>query len=393
MPSTNIRKWQMNRRATRYVSALLALLPALSPADAAANDTATVPACTSAQVLRWRGGTARLENDLFAGTDRNYTNGVALTSVSRDFEGELAIDCLPRAIGMYTRLISLIDPGFWHAGGTEDAAQNVVLRAGQAMYTPADKARTDLIAEDRPYAGLLYLGLSWNRRASLPGSRLEMLDTRELTLGVIGPWSLARQTQDLVHRTRGIDRFQGWNHQLHNEPAFRMAMQRKFKRHVEGAVHPGWHSEAIGGYALSVGNIDTTVSASIELRTGWNMPNDFGSDPIRPGVENRPPSASAQPLASRQDVPTSPRPGLHVFVNLEAKGVARDFSLDGNLFRSSHRVHRRPWVAQAVIGIAGQWPIAGHGLRLALMRVWRSREFDEQIDPHAFGSLAVSVEF
>ena len=38
--------------------------------------------CPPEQSLRWRGGTLRLENDLFTGTDRNYTNGVALTTAS-----------------------------------------------------------------------------------------------------------------------------------------------------------------------------------------------------------------------------------------------------------------------------------------------------------------------
>src|SRR5690606_24837863 len=106
-----------------------------------------------------------------------------------------------------------------------DHTQNVVARFGQSMYTPEDRTRTDLIADDRPYAGLLHMGLAWNRRVHQPGAPHEMLDTRELTLGVIGPWSLARQSQNLVHDLRGIERFRGWDNQLHNEPAFQVAME------------------------------------------------------------------------------------------------------------------------------------------------------------------------
>src|SRR5665811_1406854 len=51
--------------------------------------------CTPEHGLHWRGGTLRLENDLFAGTDSNYTNGVALTLVSHDMEGRLDPGCLP----------------------------------------------------------------------------------------------------------------------------------------------------------------------------------------------------------------------------------------------------------------------------------------------------------
>lgn len=351
------------------------------------------PSCLPEESLRWRGGTVRLENDLFTGTDRNYTNGVALTAVSRDLQGELRLACLPQPVGAYARFIRWADPGFWRDAGGQSSSQNLVMRLGQVMYTPEDKKRTDLIADDRPYAGLLYLGLAWNRRSHPQGARHEMLDVRELTLGVIGPGSLAEQSQDLVHRVRGIERFRGWDNQLRNEPALQMAMERKFKPYSEGAVGSGWGSDAIGSYALRVGNIETAASTGVELRTGWNLPNDFGSYPIRPGAENRPPSGLADLRRTAPQSALAPRPGAHAFLNLEAKAVAWDFSLDGNSFRHGHHVSRRPWVAQAALGISSQWIVAGRGVRLAVMRVWRTREFDEQAGRHAFGSVALGVEF
>lgn len=350
--------------------------------------------CRPEQTLRWRGGTLRLENDLFAGTDRNYTNGVALALVSRDLAGRLRPECLPQPLGMYARFLGWVDPGFWNDAGAASATQNVVVRFGQAMYTPEDKTRTDLIRDDRPYAGLLYLGLAWNRRIQPQDAHYQMLDTRELTLGVIGPLSLAEQAQDLVHDLRGIDRFNGWNNQLHNEPALQVAWERKFRQDLgDAAVQTGWGTDAIGSYALRLGNIETAASAGFELRAGWSIPNDFGSYPIRPGAENRPPSAAADLRMSRPQSSRAPRPGVHAFVNVEAKAVAWDFSLDGNLFGASHHVTRRPWVAQAAAGISSQWLLRGHGVKLALMRVWRSREFEEQRGHHAFGSVALSVEF
>ncbi|AMN47102.1 hypothetical protein ACG33_08330 [Steroidobacter denitrificans] len=349
--------------------------------------------CLPEQSLRWRGGTLRLENDLFTGTDRNYTNGVALTVVSRDLQGALRPECLPQPIGWYARFIGWVDPEFWRDSGAQSASQNVVVRFGQSMYTPEDKARSDLIPGDRPYAGLLYLGLAWNRRVHPQAANYEMLDVRELTLGVIGPWSLAERSQNLVHRVRDIERFRGWDNQLRNEPAFQMAMERKYKPYTEGAVRPGWGGDVIGSYALRVGNIETAASTGVEFRAGWNIPNDFGSYPIRPGAENRPPSGVAALRTTTPQSVQAPKPGAHVFLNLEAKAVAWDFSLDGNMFRHSHHVSRRPWVAQAAIGISSQWLVAGRGLRLAVMRVWRTREFDQQTGHHAFGSIALSLEF
>lgn len=350
--------------------------------------------CRPEQTLRWRGGTLRFENDLFAGTDRGYTNGVALSLVSRDLEGRLRPDCLPRPMRLYARFLGRVDPDFWTNAGATQATQNVVVRFGQAMYTPEDKTRTDVIPDDRPYAGLLYLGMAWNRRVRPQDASYEMLDTRELTLGVIGPLSLAEQSQNLVHELRGIDRFNGWDKQLHNEPAFEIALGRKLKPYRgNGAVQPGWGSDAIGSYALRVGNIETAASAGFELRAGWNIPNDFGSYPIRPGADNRSPSVAAHPRGVQAQSRCAPQQGAYAFVNVEAKAVAWDFSLDGNLFGNSHHVSRRPWVAQATVGISSQWLVRGHGVNLALMRVWRTREFEQQRGAPAFGSIALSVDF
>lgn len=358
----------------------------------AGGASAQAPACTDEESVRFRGYTVRLENDLFANRDRDYTNGVSLTAVSRDMAGPIRTECLPWPMRLHAELIGRLDPSFWRAGGDPQQTRNVVLKVGQSMYTPEDPARTDLIADDRPYAGLLYVGMSWNRRVRDPRHTTEMLDTREITLGVIGPLSLARRAQDLVHELKGVDKFEGWHHQLGNEPALQLALDRKWRAdRGGGVVTPGFSADAIRSLGLRLGNIETSASVGLEGRIGWNLPNDFGTYPIRPGAENRPPSAAS--FGAERATPIGRRPGAHVFTVLEAKAVAYDFSLDGNLFRASHHVTRRPFVAQAAFGLSVQGLVAGHGARLAVMRVFRTREFDEQTSRHSFGSIALSVEF
>jgi hypothetical protein len=56
-------------------------------------------------------------------------------------------------------------------------------------------------------------------------------------------------------------------------------------------------------------------------------------------------------------------------------------------------VTRRSLVGQAAIGVSVQGPVAGHGVRFAVMSVVRTREFEEQGPRHAFGSIALSVDF
>ena len=340
--------------------------------------------------------TARLENDLFADTDQNYTNGVAFTAVSHDMVGKLRPECLPAPVRLQAELIRYLNPGFWSDADNPAHAQNVVVKFGQAMFTPKDFARTDLITDDRPYAGLLYVGMSWNRRKHETQSEIEMLDTREITLGVIGPMSLARQTQNIIHNIKAIDKFEGWSNQLGNEPALQMALDQKFKTYQgPGAIAPGFSADFIRSLGLQLGNIETSATVGIEGRVGWNIPNDFGTYPIRPGAENRPPSAASIHGGDGKSPQylTRPQAGIHLFGTVETRLVLHDFSLDGNLFQSSHSVTRKPWIAQAAVGLSAQSPVAGHDVKLALMRVWRTREFEEQGPSHAYGSVSLSMDF
>jgi hypothetical protein len=388
----------MQRRPSRAaIPAVLLCLGWFLPAvvQAGGLDAAEAGACGRDDVPRARGATVRLENDLFAGTDQNYTNGVGVTVISEDIAGRPRIDCLPMSVRLHARLIQLLDPGFWVDTDAAAAVRNVTIKLGQSMYTPADHARADLIADDRPYAGLLYVGQAWNRRVRTQADQ-EILDTREVTLGVIGPWSLAEQSQNLVHDAIGSHRFLGWDHQLRNEPAFRLALDRKVRSYSgAGAIRSGLSADTIRSLGLRLGNIETSAALGIEGRIGWNLPNDFGSYPIRPGAENRPPSSAGLRGGSRDAsaAATRPRAGAHLFGIVEAKAVAWDFSLDGNLFRASHSVRRRPWVVQAAFGLSGQGILAGRGYRLAVMHVWRTREFDGQARTQAHGSIAVSVEY
>ncbi|MBL7077610.1 MAG: lipid A deacylase LpxR family protein [Kiritimatiellae bacterium] len=372
----------------------LCLLPAM--AQAVNEDAGGIGDCRANEIIRFRGGTVRLENDVFAGVDENYTSGVAFTLTSHDMAGGCQPELLPMPVRLHAKLIKFMNPGFWSDAQNSTHTQNVVVKLGQSVFTPRDHARTDLILDDRPYAGLLYVGLSWNRRTHDAKTNLETLDTREITLGIIGPWSLAEHVQNAVHEVTGSYMFLGWQHQLRNEPAIQLAVDHKRKAYRgAGAVIPGLAGDAVYSAGLRLGNIETSATLGIEARIGWNLPNDFGSYPIRPGAENRPPSAvSIRGNASDANTAaTRPRPGIHIFGMLETKLVAHDFSLDGNLFLSSHSVTRRLCVAQVAAGMSVHGLLAGHGVRLAVMRVYRSLEFEEQGSNQAHGSVALSFEF
>src|SRR5690625_2383747 len=96
------------RPARMFFMALVAVaLFALPSPPARAAD------CSPEESLRWRGGTLRVENDLVAGTDKNYTNGVSLTLISHDLEGKLRPRCLPLPVGLYARLVNEADSNYY----------------------------------------------------------------------------------------------------------------------------------------------------------------------------------------------------------------------------------------------------------------------------------------
>ncbi len=95
------------------------------------------------------------------------------------------------------------------------------------MYTPADISRSDLITDDRPYAGWSYVGFAYHRKAEFV-EHLDFLDSVEIQVGIVGPQSYADETQTLVHELRNIDTAKGWDHQLKNEPGLVVAFERKW---------------------------------------------------------------------------------------------------------------------------------------------------------------------
>lgn len=308
------------------------------------------------------------ENDLFAGTDNNYTNGVKLSWISANLEDYINDPCLPNWVRQLNRFSESLQPGAFDS-------RNMVIAVGQNIYTPTDKERRDVIKDDRPYAGWLYLGFAYNARTDTH------MDSVEIDVGVVGPASLAHQAQDFIHDLRGIDKFQGWDNQLHNELGVQVVKERKVKVFQQiGADGP--QIDAITHYGYSVGNVKTYLNTGAELRVGTYLPNDFGTSPIRPASDSNAPLAEN---ASRRMAQS----GIHAFVSIDARAVAHDIFLDGNTFSDSHSVAKRYFVGDVAAGIAWQWP----GGKITYAQYLRSKEFRTQRASQSFGSITLSLEY
>ena len=335
----------------------------ITPLPVTAGAPATGPAAAKTFSLYF-------ENDLFAGTDQSYTNGVKLTWISPDLTHYAQSPRLPRwSLALIDRIPFIHKP---------DLQRNVAVSLGQAMYTPADIARRDLIPDDRPYAGWTYLGVALHSKSR------RRLDSMEIQMGMVGPLSMAEEAQKTVHALRNLKEPMGWDNQLENEPGL-VAVYDRCYRLVQWHTGEGIGADLILHVGAALGNVAIYTDAGLEIRLGWNVPEDFGSSLIRPGQDTNAP-------AGIRDVRLAARPafGCHLFGALNGQAVARDIFLDGNTFVPSQSVTKEPFVADLVAGVSLVWG----RFKFSYAHARRTREFKTQPESeHNFGSLTISYSY
>jgi len=301
--------------------------------------------------------TLQLENDRFSNTDRHYTHGTRVSWVS-------AKGNIPK---WAKHIMAAVTP---HIPGSDRSKHRIGYILGQDIYTPEDIRREDLIVDDRPYAGWLYAGLSLHAETET------RLDTVEVDLGLVGPESYAEDVQTIVHEIIDVQRPNGWDNQLKNEPGLVVTLDRRWrisslrrKALLEFDVIP-----AVGG---SLGNVRTHASLGGVFRIGQSLPLDFGPPQIRPSLSAPPAFESPKPF------------GWYLFGGAEVRFVLWNIFLDGNTFADSHDVSKKPVVGSFQVGAT----VAVARARVTFTHVFRTREFDGQGDPDQFAAVSVSFKF
>lgn len=298
----------------------------------------------------------RFENDLFRDTDRFYTNGFSV-AWAKQGEAQGWTDRVWRGLGAYD----------WFEG-----MPSHVNEFGQIIVTPADTTLSVPDPTDRPYAGILYLG------QSLQFQTASKINVIKGIVGIMGPWALGEEAQNGVHGLFGFDEAQGWDHQLENEPVFNLVYERRYRRRLPPRTEPwAWEVITISGGML--GNILTQIQGGVQLRAGYALPDDFGTSLIR-GAGNLPPSCRCWPVGERRFL------GWHVFAGINANAVARNATLDGNLFQDSPSVERKPYFGGAEYGVS----FVFRRFEITYSRVIWGEEFEGQPDDSEFGAFVVS---
>jgi lipid A 3-O-deacylase len=292
------------------------------------------------------------ENDIFAGEDRYYTSGVRLSRVASAREAPGWLEDVARQF-----------PGFGEA-----SALPYSLSIGHNIYTPADIVNPEFPPDDRPYAAWLHLQFATGTLQPRGADRVRV------GLGLVGPAAGGKRIQKGIHRAINTDMPVGWETQLKNEPTLLLGYER-FRRVVDRAEPDqfGFDISVLGGTTL--GNAHTHLSAASYLRLGHNLPDDFGPPRITPALSG---SGYFRPDESRN---------WYVYVGSEGRIVGRDLFIEGNTFGGRDGVKVRRLVSELFAGFV----YTQGRLRLAYTHVWRSREFEGQLEAQDYGALSASL--
>ncbi len=299
-----------------------------------------------------------VDNDLYIGTDRYYTHGTRIALMLP----EVKLEQLPWPY----RWVATMLPG-----EGDDWLNSVGFALGQNIYTPEDTRVPEPLADDHPYAGWAYLATVLQHRNAT------QLHELELTLGIIGPPSQAGAAQRLVHKARGIERPEGWEHQLDTEPGVLVEYNYRHRRSYP-VGDDGLEVDLVPRFTGRLGNVRTEAVAGATMRFGYNVPDDFHTVHLDLGGYGYEPD----------DVETNTF-GIYGFLGAAGHLVARNIVLDGNTNGNNRTVERTPWVGELEYGIG----IRYKQMHLIYSQVYLTEQFREQRGGHRFGSLILMMSF
>jgi lipid A 3-O-deacylase len=294
------------------------------------------------------------ENDTFAGTDRCFTGGWKLGWMSKNLENY-------RENPLLKWLPFVNKPGFQHS---------ISMAIGQNIYTPDDISSVNLIPEDHPYAGILFLAFGIHSISSF------RMDTLEINLGIVGPHSYAEQMQKFVHKLVKAVQPEGWHHQLKDEITLEAIYERKWKL-IRPQSGSGFGYDLIPHFGWGLGNVYIYASTGMQMRLGWNLPGDFGANLIRPGGDCS--------VSFRR----SGKFGVHFFAAVDGKAVLRNIFLDGNTFQDSHRVDKRPFTLDILLGMS----LRVGRFNFSYAYVFWTRKYKTETRRQVFASLNLSYSY
>jgi hypothetical protein len=241
------------------------------------------------------------------------------------------------------------------------------LEVYQSIYTPENKDFPRPQPGDRSYAGWLAGNFTQFRLGT------DYVDSFGVGVGVIGPASLAGDTQINFHKWIDCALPQGWDTQLNNEPTLQISANRTYSKFITKWLEYRPGAGANLGNALIDAELDNTI------RCGYNIPRAF------PQISN----SKICPVSPKREIKPTPF-ACYVFVSLKGKAIARDIFLDGNTFNKNDNitVDKENFVADNIIGVA----LTIYRFDLSITHIERTREFETQIRDERFEGFQIGCK-
>ena len=235
------------------------------------------------------------------------------------------------------------------------------------IYTPKDLESSNIIEDDRPYAGYQYI------KSALHRADMKKLHTLSLQIGFIGPDTKMQQVQNTVHSLIGSTHANGWDHQLKNELI--MQLNYSYRRFMQ----LDRRSVVLPEVGFELGNASAKAYGMLLYRYGNDITDDFGSSLIDDTNYYKIPRTKPSKKVWRYALQLS----------LRTNFIARDIFLDGNTIRDSHSVEKNYITGEIGYGV----DIAYRRWCLSYLRKHLSKEFKTQNRYPNYGSLIISYQY
>ncbi|MDB6079180.1 MAG: hypothetical protein JWO82_2927 [Akkermansiaceae bacterium] len=318
-----------------------------------------------------------LDNDLFGGHDRDYTNGARLSWISENRD--------PAEFGAFQNIMRRFSgdnesfPAFQKITGFNDLTKvryNYGLSLTQLMYTPEDPLPYGQPLNQRRYAGWLALGFSLHVKDD------KILNSTEFTIGMTGPNSFAENTQDFIHDIRDIQKFNGWKNQIPNELTADLSFVQKRRADFIKWNYGAFRVDGLTEWGGRLGTFRTSAHVGGFFRAGYNLPPDF-SDPRLSDT------AYSHRYFDTNDVYVS-NWSVYFLGGVTGRLVGYDATLDGPLFSDFKTGNTKEPLVGEIFAGAG---IRYRDVEFSYVHTWQTEEYRQQVDGANFGSVAIRVKF
>lgn len=325
----------------------------------------------------------QIDNDLFTGSDRDYTNGIRFAYIQDLTSNQATHNWLQKSLYNLSGAAndSFINRYRYQNDDLLNQTSQFSWGIGltQLMYTPDDSTALTAPEHERPYAG--WLGLEF----SLHVKNEKSASSVTLSVGTTGPNSYAQDGQNWIHENISSSPFfQGWESEVPGEMTINLHFDHKRKVNwFESKKHDSFHLDGYTEWGAAIGNFRTNAYIGGLIRGGYNLPQTYTTPRVQIGSYGH-----AFFENDSLDPHTKTNFSLFSFVGARGSMVLHDVTLNGPVFRNfDTNVDSQLFVGELLLGFG----IKAYDLDISFARTLRSNEFHGQNKNQKYGSLQIRI--